>query len=253
MTTNTISTRRFFLLFLLISMLFSAIAFSQSWTGQTRYMQIEGEIFQLPELGALIAAQGDTVSFMMVREPEARPKGYGDIDAKEKDEVLMMNGKRIKSTEMLKEMYEAMAVGDEIKLGVRRDGQMFILSFPKIDPANAPKMVVRTMSAEGDTGEILPLPELRIMLVEEAGKVMVQSLPVDAAAEVSGLDTKEGDALTAINGKAISSTKEFQDIYQSLQTGDTVKIEVSRGGKTVTSSFSKPEPLGKVMIRRSEN
>ncbi len=228
------------------------LIFSLNAFAQVRQMRVEGEVFQLPELGAILNGDGETIKFLMVLGAETRPKGYADVDVKENDELLMLNGNRIKSINALKELYEGLAAGDELKLGLRRDKQMFIAAFPKIDPENAPRMVVRTMEAgsDGSSSEIFPVPELQIMLAGEGDKVKVQSLPIDADSQIEGFDVQEGDIVTSLNGKPVISVKDFEIRYGSIQVGETIKMEVQRAGKTIVSTFAKPQAMGQVKIRQ---
>ena len=60
------------------------------------------------------------------------------------DFVIMMNGKRTKTIAELRELYESLAKDEEIKIGVRRGEQRFILRKKKGDaPEGGPRMVMR--------------------------------------------------------------------------------------------------------------
>ncbi len=238
-------------LFVLLSMSISIHA--QSIVRQSSSeMSIEGEPFQLAELGAIVAGDGEKVSFLVVMDGERRPDGYKDIDAKSNDEILMMNGKRIKKTEDLKNAYEALAVGDAVKLGVRRDGKMFIVDFPKIDPANAPKMHFQIATSGGPGGEsdILPLPGLHIMLQGEDGSVTVGDLKGMPGEAPEGADFQSDDVIVSINDTAVKTTADFQTVYAALAIGDKVTVQYKRDGETLTAKFNKPKSPGRVMMRR---
>ena len=43
----------------------------------------------------------------------------------------MMNGKRVKSVKDIKAIYESIAIGDEIKFGLKRDGNMMMAALKK--------------------------------------------------------------------------------------------------------------------------
>lgn len=238
---------------LFVLLLASISIHAQSFVRQSSTeMSIEGEPFQLPELGAIVAGDGEKVSFLVVMEGERRPEGYKAVDAKSNDEILMMNGKRIKKTEDFKNAYEALAVGDVVKLGVRRDGKMFILDFPKIDPANAPKMHFQIATSNGPGGgdDMLPLPGLHIILQGNDGSVTVGDLKGMPGEAPEGADFQSDDVIISINDKAVKKTADFQTIYEALAVGDKVTVEYKRGGEVLTANFTKPQSPGRVMMRR---
>jgi PDZ domain-containing secreted protein len=82
------------------------------------------------------------------------PKEYEDIDIQGGDIIKMMNGKRVKTTDAIKKIYEELEIGDEIKLGVKREDEMFIVTFKKADPAEMKgKMMIRREVIDDKTEE----------------------------------------------------------------------------------------------------
>lgn len=236
--------------------IYGTIIFSTALSAQmvTRSFQTagEGEIFQLPELAAIVVADSGKVRFLAVMSGEHRPAAYADIDAEEQDEILMMNGQRIKTAESLKTLYDALEVGAEIKLGLRRAGQMFLISFPKMDPKDAPRQVVRTVIGDetGDTETIYPMPGLQILLRASADKIRVEKLHGLKEAPPSGTNFQDGDILMKLDGKVMTSINDFRSQYENIPPGQKITIDVSRNGHPVTSTFTKPASSGRVMMMR---
>ncbi len=246
----------------LLATVFSQI-FAQNWSQKREVeMKVEGEPFNLTELGAVIVSDGETIKFLHVSDAERRPAAYRDIDAKSDDEVLMMNGKRIRDTATLKTMYDELAIGDAVKIGVRRGEQMFILDFPKIDPKDAPKMMMRMVVDDGNgeqkdmtfgADDIFPAMELQLLFTMEDGKLTARPTHEFKSGKINGLDIAEGDIITAINDKTVESLDDFRDAYAAIAVGETVHLSADRNGKTVSSNFKKPEPVaggGRMMIKR---
>lgn len=249
----------------LLAAVFSQI-FAQNWSQKREVeMKVEGEPFNLAELGAVIVSDGESIKFLHVSDAAQRPAAYRDIDAKSDDEVLMMNGKRIRDTASLKKMYDELAIGDAVKIGVRRGEQMFILDFPKIDPKDAPKMMMRMVvdDGSGNTDEmtfgaedIFPAMELQMLFTMEDGKLIARPTHEFKSGKINGLDITEGDVITAINDKTVESLDDFRDAYTAIAVGETIKLSADRNSKTVTSNFKKPEPVaggGRMMIKRESN
>lgn len=242
-----LSRYRFIVLCLLFSTALSAQVMTRTFTTAG-----EGEIFQLPELGAIVAADSGKVYFLAVMEGGHRPAAYADIDVEEQDEILMMNGQRIKTVENLKTLYEVLEIGAEIKLGLRRNGQMFLISFPKINPEDAPRQVVRTVIGDGsgNVEDIYPMPGLQILLRPSGDKILVEKLHGLKEAPPAGSNFQDGDILVKLDGKVMTSINDFRSRYESVPPGQKITVEVSRNGQPVTSTFAKPASAGRVMMMR---
>ncbi|MBN1165237.1 MAG: PDZ domain-containing protein [Candidatus Krumholzibacteriota bacterium] len=119
-------------------------------------MKIEGEnIFLFQELLLVLSEEEGRVVVNMAPPDGALPQEHKDLDLRAKDKVLMMNGKRIKSTAEIKQIYEKLKPGDEIKLGVKRGEEMFIVTFEKEDLENGPvrKVIRREVKTEDKESE----------------------------------------------------------------------------------------------------
>jgi len=238
--------------------------------------QIEGpagEIFDIPEISAMIIGGEKELKIDFVAPKDMRLKGYEDVDVQEGDVVLLFNGKRTKTIAALKEAYEAAAIGDTMKVGIRRASEMFFVSFKKADPKTLPKrkividdgpegapphgegMATRTFtfkSAGENADGARPILELGILagVADKKVKVLQKlSLPGNSAPAV---DLQAGDFIEMLNNKTFSSADELADLLEKIPVGEKVELKYSRGEKSLNASFAKPEAKGRVMIRKME-
>ena len=76
-----------------------------------------------PELSAGIIQDGDLIKFDLMSSADDLPKEYRNVDIIQGDQLIMMNGKRIKTIDDLKATYESVGIGEDIKFGIKRDGK----------------------------------------------------------------------------------------------------------------------------------
>lgn len=106
--------------------------------------------FIIPELGAAITQTKDTLTVNMMLP--GQPSGeYADVDVKKGDMVLSVNGKSVKSAKKLRAAYDALQVGDTIKIAIMRNGVGKTISFKKADESKLPgrKIIRRSVGGEG--------------------------------------------------------------------------------------------------------
>lgn len=240
---------------------------------QQMRMITAGEIFELRELGAILTEEGEQVKFLAVSPVERRMKAYQSVDIVEGDLVLFLNGKRIKAVKDFEQNYKALAVGDTIKLGVRRGEERRIATFTKVDPKDLPQQVAhRVMIGEGgevteekspdgggsftmkrridgNASELTPVMGLGVIIGSEAGKVkIVDKLPMPIA-ELKDVDLQAGDVLKSLNGNAVASVEAFNTAFEKVAVGAKVELQYLRKDKTLTATFNKPEAKGRMMIK----
>ena len=122
--------------FLFIVMI-SAIAFAQQ-----RQMKIigSGDVEFVPEIKGLVQFENDKLKISSLNLEISKQK---KIDLKENDEVLYINGKRVKNLKSFKENYEATEIGKEVKLGIKRGDEKLIATFTKQDPSKFKHKIMR--------------------------------------------------------------------------------------------------------------
>jgi S1-C subfamily serine protease len=171
-----------------------------------------------------------------------------DTDIKKGDIILMANGKRVKTVKELRQQYDNANVGEEFKLGVKRDEHLLLVKFERKSDEELNKtgggMVMRMEQKEGEV--ILPALGVKLATKDNA-VVIIETLPT-LSHNFRSNPPKAGDIILSINGHKVSSAEEFDDAYTELNEGDTVTILFSRNGKENKETFAKPKPMGRRMM-----
>lgn len=200
------------------------------------------------ELGAIATLEegADGVTFSRILPREFRTEANRDLDVEKGDEVLMINGERIRSIEDLRELYEGLEKGEEVKLGLKRGAERFLVRFTREDRQMAMSHGggMRVVVAGDGGGEAELFHEARVLLQETGGAVEVAArLPGDGELE-------EGDVLTEANGRSVTSLAGYRAVYEALALGDALKIVVERGGERLAFEVEKSErPAGMTVVR----
>jgi len=226
-------------------------------------------VFHLKEVQAIITSANDSVKVLMVLPTNMRPEGYRDIEIQNDDEILMVNKKRIKSVKTLEKMYNDLEVGDAFKMGVRRDGKLSLVSFKKIDPADLPAdqhvqvrtvtdegggsgdgmIMTRTISVDGEGGNIRPLFGTGLMLGEQGDKVTIIDVMGHMGQVLGKVDIKVGDVIESLNGTKAKSLDQIVAVYEKFAVGKKVELAYRRKDKRMVASFVKPETQGRMIVR----
>lgn len=201
------------------------------------------------EIGAIATLQegADAVTFARILPKEMRSEENRDVDVEKGDEVLMMNGERIRSIADLRKLYEGLGKGQEVKLGLKRGSERFLVRFTRQDRQMAMGHgggEMRIVVAGDGGGEAELLHEAGALLREEDGAVKV------AAQLPGGGELEEGDVVTEANGKTLASLADYRAVYEALAIGDALKLVVKRGGESLTVEVEKAErPAGMMVLR----
>lgn len=251
----------------------AATALSQAMT-KTVTMNagdIKGQPYSLEELGALVAHVGDEFKVLIVTDPLQRTKNYQNVDLRAEDRILMVNGKKLTSIEQLKSVIDSVAIGGNIQLGIRRGKDMKVVGYAKADPKTLPKVerkfvthevgpggpktTEQTFTSSGETGETVAVMKGAGVIVRQAeGHLEVMHvMPEGASIEVLK-DLKAGDLVLSLQGKKAETLDGLEATWNSLATGDPVKLVCSRAGVEHTYAFAKPDasksPGGAMIITK---
>jgi len=226
----------------------------------------EGSVFFIPEVGAMVIQDGDEFVLEGVMPPETRPKQYRKIDIEDGDRVMMVNGKKVKSVQQVEELYSGLKIGADFKLGLIRDGNMMIASFPKADEKDLPKRKVMMISTDNlpdmenmppDSGGGMKIirmggPEEGTVIFREAGMILTEKedglyfkelLPF-APEDIKKLGLTEKDRLISINDSEIEGSAEAVDLYDKARAGDQIDLLFSTESGRKNCSFEKTADQG---------
>lgn len=230
----------------------------------------KGQVFLIPELAAVVVQDGDNLKIQFVGPPQQLPKKFKDVDMKEGDILMMLNGKKLKTISDLEKAYEALAFDDELKFGIKRDETMVMTKFTKTDMESMPGVRMMTMSADSDGNvkevsggsghggmiktmsigggdNIELIPALGLILRQEDDQIKVENVMNNCPKALSGKGMVDGCTIQKIQGKTVATAKELISVFEEIKTGAEMSLTFLSGGKTITASFPKPEFSGRIM------
>ena len=208
--------------------------------------RLEGEPFLLKELGAVCAMEAGAVKVITVMPPAQRPEAYKDVDLQQDDIISMANGRHIGAIKDLQAIYDSLSVGGTLKLGIRRAGEMRLASLTKGNPKDFPHLQMKVVHG-GDGGDLETFPAVGVA-IRMKGKTLVIDELLPGESPVRKLDVKPGDIIASVNGRPVTSLKEYEDVFDSLAPGKDVTWSLVRGESRYSVTFSKPKP--RMIIRR---
>ena len=109
------------------------------------------EIVFLDEFKGMAQYEEDGLVITSLNNKASWPEEYKDVDIQLNDVIIYANGKPLKSLEDFKNIYSNAAVGEEMKLGIRRGEEMFIASFKRMDSSKIKRKII-TMDGSSKEG-----------------------------------------------------------------------------------------------------
>jgi hypothetical protein len=103
---------------------------------------------------------------------------------------------------------------------------------------------------KSDDKSLRPIIGLGVLLSDKEGKLVVDKILEPLAPKDQPF--LEKDQILKLNAKEVKTVKDFNAIYEKIETNQSVKVLVKRDGKDKEVSFSKPEEKGNVLILKSE-
>jgi S1-C subfamily serine protease len=127
-----------------IMMLAAVLFFSaMSYTQGNKEQNINNdETFKLPEVEAFIIKDKANIKVQFLAPEKFRRAEYKNVDLKKDDIIIAANGKAVSKAGDLKEIYEKLKPGTDLKLEVKRGGKAVQVTIRK----GAPKDMVREKS-----------------------------------------------------------------------------------------------------------
>jgi len=240
-------------------------------TGNIQMMTFEkGSVTILNELGSIIVGDSGGLVVQMAGPKEVRSEKFKDVDLRDNDRIIMLNGKKVTTIQQFEDGYKAIDVGSDIELGIKRDKIMKIVTLPKASPDELPKMQammispddgeisslkneggnanITTMSSEGLTG-IKPVPGAGIITGEKEGDVVVMMLLPNSGEIFKDDRLEKDDIILSLQGREISTSEQFSNEFKAIPVGSTVSIRYSRDGKTGELSFTRQETSGAMEMK----
>ncbi|NUN70190.1 MAG: PDZ domain-containing protein [Bacteroidetes bacterium] len=226
--------------------LYSLLTAGQEPKRITRTFSLDDAVI-LREIGAVVTPKEERLAVEVVLGNNEQQSS----DIRKGDVILMANGKKLSTMKDLRGLYEKCAPGQEFKLGVKRGESLMMVSFTRKSDEEMNKqtgggqMVMRMEQKEGEV--LLPALGLKLTTKDRAA-VIIEVLP-SASSNFETAVPKKGDIIRTLNGTAVASAEEFDELYTPIGKGATVTIVLARDGKEYTASFPKPQPKMMMITR----
>ena len=128
-----------------------------------------GEVTFIQEIMGLVEFKNEKLKISSIRSKSE------NINLKVSDEILYVNGNRVKTLESFKEHYENIKIGNQVKLGVQRAENMLIASFTKKDPSKSKHKIMRIEgNGEGKTPQKVEMKNGKVIM--DGKEVSIDSL-----------------------------------------------------------------------------
>ncbi|MCM2271337.1 MAG: PDZ domain-containing protein [candidate division Zixibacteria bacterium] len=235
---------------------------------QTRMLSAGSELWMLPEVGAVAVVKDGKLMFEMVSPAESRPKGYESVDIKQGDLIMMANGKKITGAKDIQAMYDSLAIGAELKLGIRRGEEMLIAAIKKADPATLPqrRMVIKgdgpgagqgwasrqehAIEIDDNARDVTPINGAGMIIGTLEKDIVVLAMLPSAKDILGDAAIQKGDKIIALQGTPVTSVEKFASDYEAIKIGEPVTITVNHAGKELKASFTKPEAVFRTIMKK---
>ena len=197
----------------------------------------------LTEFHAILIVEENALQVEMKMGHNEAQEGIDQLERG--DIVLMMNGKRTNDIVSIREIYESVDIDSEIKIGVRRGEQRFILKAIKgaVPEAGGMQMVM-TMDSDDSSFQPTIVPALGAVLTDNDGKVKVEKvIPPFLPDELKGV-TIEGFFISELNGNKPETAASVKEILEDLEVGAEISITFSNENDAMSITFKKAEPKG---------
>lgn len=201
----------------------------------------------LRELNAVIVQNDDGIQVDMIMGGHNEATGSED-DLQRGDIILMMNGERITEITGMRKIYEDLQEEDEIKIGVRRGEQRFIVRASKGDfPESGPGQMVMRIEGAGNNPPVV-LAELGLVVAYIDDQIQIQALLEPLMPDELKSEELDGFQIITINGERFEDAESVQSFLTELEVGDSIDLVVEKDGDQKVFTLEKSEPRGGVRM-----
>jgi PDZ domain-containing secreted protein len=141
-----------------------------------------GEAQMLPEIKGIVLVENGKVVIGPIPAKDQRDAEYKNLDLSQGDEILFVNGKKIKSIDDFKKYYGEIKTGENVKLAVQRDKDRFIVEFKKADEVKGGQKIMK-FSTDGKGGGNVKIENGKVIIggkkmdldsLKKSGKVIIK-------------------------------------------------------------------------------
>jgi C-terminal processing protease CtpA/Prc len=193
------------------------------------------EVFNLPEVGALIVQFKNTYKVQFVAPENFRQAPYKNIDLRKDDIIMTVNGQSVKKIEDIKNTYIKLKIGQDFRLGVKRNKLTLAFDIMKGDPKNFPQKKSLPPVVQHWDNKVF-VSGLGVVIINVNDKPMLNKLVNKDNEVIKKAGLTEGDLLTNLNGQIVKSFGQFKSSWESISPGNDVNLQFN---KTKYVSFKK--------------
>jgi serine protease Do len=235
-------------------------AYSYSFNNDD-HMALFGEDSNRPMLGVTTEGTDKGAEVMAVNKESGAEKA----GLKKGDIITSIGGKKIESSDDVTEAVRAHKPGDKVEIAYLRDGKqekataelsawkgirMNAVTVPKIEGLNRLREFTQVSPPDvpmtWNNGNIVfgsGRPKLGLSIQDTEDGKGVKVLDVDDDSNAAKAGVKEGDIITQVDDKAITSADEMSRTIRSKTEQGNYKLQVLRGGKQQTIEVKIPKKL----------
>lgn len=204
--------------------------------------------FMLRELNAMIVQNEEGLHVEMIMGQPSGDSNPITDELQRGDLILMMNGKRASEVSVLRETYEKLNKGDEVKIGVRRGESRFIVRAIKGDiPENVPGRMVLSIDTDDENAPTL-LAELGVLVSDNNSGIQIMSVLEPMLPEELQDQEIADFKIVSINEKTFEQAQSVQAYLNSLDVGASIELEIEKNGLAKTFELTKQESRGNVRM-----
>ena len=227
-------------LFFIVSLFFAQLGISQNFkmiqasSDSSLLIPEIGVLFQLTEKGLVLEDE------LPLPEKQKTSLQKGDI-------LFGINGKSTSDVNLIRSIYEKTEINSEIKLGIKRDDQKFIVRFTRKE---APKGMRIEREMNDGPPPISSLIAFGILAqVQENDIIVKQLLPNAQQAVKDGIVAD--DIILEINEKKVSTVEDIDTIIKALKTDEEFSMKIKHGKTKKTIQLKKIS--GEFMMKTMKN
>ncbi len=199
----------------------------------------------LQELNAMLVEKDEGVHVEMIVGSRTTSSSNSD-DLQKDDVILMMNGERVNDIAGMRAIYNAIPTDDEIKIGVRRGDQRFIVRAIKGDIPETQGFRMQMTVDSDDGSPPVVIAELGMVLALIEGQIQIQTILEPLLPDALKSEDLEGFEIITINGESFEAAADVQSFISGLEVGNQIDLVVEKDGEQKVYTFEKQEARGAV-------
>jgi C-terminal processing protease CtpA/Prc len=180
--------------------------------------------FKLPEVGAYIIKENNSCKIQFLTPEKYRLPQYKNVDLKKDDIIIKINGKEVKNPGELKETYDNINSGNDIKLDIKRGGKIMSVILKKAESKDLPHKKTMSMGPRDMKDKVI-IKGYGVLIGKVNEKPMIEKIFDENNELVKKAHLKGGDVVTKLNGKSIKTFDQFKQAFDIIKTGQDINIK----------------------------